>query len=588
MATLYDKDYRLSARDAATALVLIERLNPILRSLDLRVGGVEERSASIAELEAALRAYGMDRINTVLAPVVDAITAAAGLGALLTATSASAQEVSLGVHEFLIPAPARGVFAPSAVLSAVADDDASAVMLGRRLAWSAETGLLTLDVFSANGGGAHPSWTLSAAASAENAGQVRTAPVGVLGGATLAAQLAEIAAVLDQLQPLAATLSALAGLSLVGGRAIVTDEGGGAALTPLTAVGRAMLAAADKAAAREAIDALPVTSPQILGAPTVPTSPVTADSNRIANVTMVRAAVAALADAAPAALDTLRELATALGNDANFATTVTNQLALKQPAHPNLSALAGLVLGNDKMMYATGAGALGTMAAPAYGRSLVGSASALAALDGLGPVFGGTAPVPSAAGVGLADGDFNNVLVPGVYTVAGAWSNGPAGAGAITYVGVLEVRARTFGGYWQQTVYLSTGAVWSRYATGDGTAWPNAWERVDAERTTCEIVSFASDGVWSLSFGSATYGWLLLSPFTPSRPGALCTFCGSNVILLAKSAAGTVNTYGGVLSGATGAVGGLNLSCNAGGAIYIENRTGASTSYLIHCVRGVR
>ncbi len=41
------------------------------------------------------------------------------------------------------------------------------------------------------------------------------------------------------------------------------------------------------------------------------------------------AAVAAAVDAAPAALDTLNELAAALGDDANFAATVTNELASK-------------------------------------------------------------------------------------------------------------------------------------------------------------------------------------------------------------------------------------------------------------------
>jgi hypothetical protein len=41
------------------------------------------------------------------------------------------------------------------------------------------------------------------------------------------------------------------------------------------------------------------------------------------------AAAAAVVDAAPQALNTLKELATALGNDASFATTVTNSLASK-------------------------------------------------------------------------------------------------------------------------------------------------------------------------------------------------------------------------------------------------------------------
>ena len=41
------------------------------------------------------------------------------------------------------------------------------------------------------------------------------------------------------------------------------------------------------------------------------------------------AAVAALVDSSPATLDTLNELAAALGDDANFATTITNQIAAK-------------------------------------------------------------------------------------------------------------------------------------------------------------------------------------------------------------------------------------------------------------------
>lgn len=48
-----------------------------------------------------------------------------------------------------------------------------------------------------------------------------------------------------------------------------------------------------------------------------------------ATETYVNTAVAAVIDAAPAALDTLNELAAALGDDANFATTVTNDLGTK-------------------------------------------------------------------------------------------------------------------------------------------------------------------------------------------------------------------------------------------------------------------
>ena len=47
--------------------------------------------------------------------------------------------------------------------------------------------------------------------------------------------------------------------------------------------------------------------------------------------TLAQVKIDALIDSAPAALDTLNELAAALGDDASFATTVTNSLALKAP-----------------------------------------------------------------------------------------------------------------------------------------------------------------------------------------------------------------------------------------------------------------
>lgn len=57
-----------------------------------------------------------------------------------------------------------------------------------------------------------------------------------------------------------------------------------------------------------------------------------------ATKTYIAAAVAALVNSSPAALDTLKELADALGDDANFAATMTNALALKAPlASPALT-----------------------------------------------------------------------------------------------------------------------------------------------------------------------------------------------------------------------------------------------------------
>lgn len=65
-------------------------------------------------------------------------------------------------------------------------------------------------------------------------------------------------------------------------------------------------------------------------------------SGNIARTSDVTSAVAAVVNAAPASLDTLKELADALGNDASFATTVTNSLASKAPlANPTFTGTVG-------------------------------------------------------------------------------------------------------------------------------------------------------------------------------------------------------------------------------------------------------
>lgn len=80
----------------------------------------------------------------------------------------------------------------------------------------------------------------------------------------------------------------------------------------------------------------------------------------------------------PAALDTLDELAAALGDDANFAASVTTSLSGKQPLDTDLTAIAALVSAADKFPYATGAGTwtLGTVTAA--GRALIDDADAAA------------------------------------------------------------------------------------------------------------------------------------------------------------------------------------------------------------------
>ncbi|EBQ9558236.1 phage tail protein, partial [Salmonella enterica subsp. enterica serovar Saintpaul] len=85
----------------------------------------------------------------------------------------------------------------------------------------------------------------------------------------------------------------------------------------------------------------PLDSPALTGTPTAPTPETTAAGIEIATAAFVAAKVAQLVGSAPETLDTLKELADALGNDPNFATTVLNKLAGKQPLDETLTALSG-------------------------------------------------------------------------------------------------------------------------------------------------------------------------------------------------------------------------------------------------------
>ncbi|HAZ3802131.1 TPA: phage tail protein [Escherichia coli] len=85
----------------------------------------------------------------------------------------------------------------------------------------------------------------------------------------------------------------------------------------------------------------PLSSPALTGTPTAPTAAQSVNNTQIATTAFVKSAIAGMVGSAPAALDTLNELAAALGNDPNFATTMLNALAGKQPLDNTLTNLSG-------------------------------------------------------------------------------------------------------------------------------------------------------------------------------------------------------------------------------------------------------
>lgn len=70
-------------------------------------------------------------------------------------------------------------------------------------------------------------------------------------------------------------------------------------------------------------------SPSLTGTPTAPTATAGTNTTQLATTQFVRSEIAAIVDSAPSTLDTLNELATALGDDPNFAATITTELGNK-------------------------------------------------------------------------------------------------------------------------------------------------------------------------------------------------------------------------------------------------------------------
>ncbi|EIG5429009.1 phage tail protein [Escherichia coli] len=128
----------------------------------------------------------------------------------------------------------------------------------------------------------------------------------------------------------------------------------------------------------------PLNSPALTGTPTTPTAQQGTNNTQIASTAFVMAAIAALVDSSPDALNTLNELAAALGNDPNFATTMTNALAGKQPKDATLTALAGLATAADRFPYFTGNDVASLATLTKVGRDILAKSTVAAVIEYLG------------------------------------------------------------------------------------------------------------------------------------------------------------------------------------------------------------
>jgi hypothetical protein len=162
-------------------------------------------------------------------------------------------------------------------------------------------------------------------------------------------------------------------------------------------------------------------------------------------------AVANLVDSSPATLDTLNELAAALGDDPNFATTVTNSIATKLPLAGGT--MTGDITFNSTQLF--------------DGRDVSADGATLDTLDT--EAWRKGTDIPSGA-------NLNNYTSDGYYHQN---SNSNAAAGSnypVDYAGMLEVTSDGNMVYQRYTVYNSTHDVYVRtYYNGTWYSWSKQW-----------------------------------------------------------------------------------------------------------------
>lgn len=120
------------------------------------------------------------------------------------------------------------------------------------------------------------------------------------------------------------------------------------------------------------VDGLTLGSVTLTGTPVAPTANAGTNTTQVATTAYVSTALANLVNSAPTTLDTLNELAAALGNDASFSTTITNSLAGKAPIWTNTSVSSDITLdkNNHYFVDTTSARTLTLPASPSTGDEL--------------------------------------------------------------------------------------------------------------------------------------------------------------------------------------------------------------------------
>lgn len=252
-----------------------ETWNTRFEDVDLRLAAREQDATKIDNAVDQLTQVALDRLNETFTPLINELQQQLqDVGAAFVATSADERTIATGAQTFLLTPETRAQFVTTDYTVIRPIDDLAIGMVAQVIDYDRASGLLTVDTTLAIGKGTFAGWRISVSPPANLAHETR----------------------LDNPHE-------------------VTAAQAGAYTT----------AQVDAALAPKA----PLASPMLTGSPTAPTPAPGTNTTQIATAAFVQAALGALIASAPGALDTLNELAAALGDDANFSATVAAALAAR-------------------------------------------------------------------------------------------------------------------------------------------------------------------------------------------------------------------------------------------------------------------
>ena len=271
----------------------------------------------------------------------------------------------------------------------------------------------------------------------------------------------------------------------------------------------------------------PLASPALTGVPTAPTAAANTNTTQIATTAYVQAEIAELIDTAPGALDTLNELAAALGDDANFSTTVTTALGTKLP-------LAGGTMSGEIAMGTSKITGLGTPSAST-------DAATKAYADTKLPLAGGTMTGAIAMGTnkitGVGDPTNAQDVVTKYYldNVVLAPSNL---TGPITSVGAAtSVASQTGTGskfVMDNTPTLITPVLGTATATSiNGTTIPTSKTLVATDSTDYVVPSQTGNSGKYLTTDGTTSSWGTVAGYSAPTLGSTSIASGATVTTIA-------------------------------------------------------